>query len=559
MGSRTALSTKTSAAKLKLSQKETPTSQAQKRPLSQPLPTMSLVDRVLFLQSTIGNRQVQRLIKHGTVEAKLEVGQPGDEYEQEADRTADAIMEMPEPHGQRRTENQSGAPHGRIEPGLATHISAMRGNGQPLPGPVRAFFEPRLGYDFSQVRVHTGGSAAKISREINAQAFTLGNDIVFGTGQYAPGTTAGQRLLAHELTHVIQQRHAPPLKNSAGKPSAKISRYAPAHTVQRHLSINNAVTEFKTKLGNPQLVKRGQFYWSYELKSAVKNEYQSILNTSWNTDPNKATLQSDLDALAEKCYDPRGQKSSITRSRTKILRFLSSSGNASAPQIKKIIGRGHYRTKKRGTSLFRKLWNEYQKTLSLPNLKPYAQFDRLEGLSLFEYIACWSAAERVPKLFAAKGGYSVGTRGSRTKIGGIGLCKGVRRDNTAVGGYKKGDVVTYGSLGSTINKMKTALDDGHIIHARVLSGVYAGSKPACRAEHSINVIGYDGNKFVFWDPDASESSEFGGGFGFLHHNSAPNRLTTAQNDADLKVDSDGDHAGGQHRYQVLSVRTVDTP
>lgn len=77
--------------------------------------------------------------------------------------------------------------------------------GQPLDAGTRAFMEPRFGHDFSQVRVHTDARAAESARSVNALAYTVGRDVVFGTGQYAPGTGEGKRLLAHELTHVVQQ------------------------------------------------------------------------------------------------------------------------------------------------------------------------------------------------------------------------------------------------------------------------------------------------------------------------------------------------------------------
>ena len=80
--------------------------------------------------------------------------------------------------------------------------------GQDLPSDVRGFFEPRLGYDFRQVRVHTGDSAARAAHAIRARAFTVGEDIVFADRQFAPGTRDGRRLLGHELAHVVQQ-HRP--------------------------------------------------------------------------------------------------------------------------------------------------------------------------------------------------------------------------------------------------------------------------------------------------------------------------------------------------------------
>lgn len=74
-----------------------------------------------------------------------------------------------------------------------------------MPESVRNYFEPRLGVDFSHVRMHTDSSAAESARAVNALAYTVGQDIVFGAGQYAPRTTTGQKLLAHELTHIAQQ------------------------------------------------------------------------------------------------------------------------------------------------------------------------------------------------------------------------------------------------------------------------------------------------------------------------------------------------------------------
>jgi Domain of unknown function (DUF4157)/D-alanyl-D-alanine carboxypeptidase/Succinylglutamate desuccinylase / Aspartoacylase family len=79
------------------------------------------------------------------------------------------------------------------------------GGGRPLDSATRALVEPRFGYDFSQVRVHTDAQAAESARAVSALAYTVGNNVVFGAGQYAPGTAEGQRLLAHELTHVVQQ------------------------------------------------------------------------------------------------------------------------------------------------------------------------------------------------------------------------------------------------------------------------------------------------------------------------------------------------------------------
>lgn len=89
---------------------------------------------------------------------------------------------------------------------LEGQINSLKGGGQPLPEATRAFFEPRFGVDLSWVRVHTNPINSDTARSLNAQAYTICRDVVFGTGQYTPETNSGKRLLAHELTHVIQQK-----------------------------------------------------------------------------------------------------------------------------------------------------------------------------------------------------------------------------------------------------------------------------------------------------------------------------------------------------------------
>lgn len=113
--------------------------------------------------------------------------------------------EAPEEEEEPIQAKQAGGQTAHVGPGLQAQIDSMRGGGQPLPDSARNFFEPRFGHDFSGVRVHTGSQAAKASRAINARAFTIGKNVVFGEGQSTPGTTAGKKLLAHELAHVVQQ------------------------------------------------------------------------------------------------------------------------------------------------------------------------------------------------------------------------------------------------------------------------------------------------------------------------------------------------------------------
>jgi hypothetical protein len=98
--------------------------------------------------------------------------------------------------------------------------------GQPLEAEARAFMEPRFGYDFSQVRVHTDAKAAESARMINALAYTVGQDIVFDAGQYSLGINSGQKLVAHELAHVIQQRSEAQPGLVIGKASKECERQA---------------------------------------------------------------------------------------------------------------------------------------------------------------------------------------------------------------------------------------------------------------------------------------------------------------------------------------------
>ena len=179
------------------------------------------------LQQTTGNHAVQRMLKSGAIQASIRIGQPNDLYELEADRVADQVMRMPEPGVQRQCSSRNRCPlkdkeekKSRIQPkpGYASPERASvpdsfvtgSGTGQPLDPATRAFFEPRFGADFRDVRVHTGSMAAESAGGISARAYTYGTDIVFGKNQYTLGSPEGRRLLAHELTHVIQQGGAGP-------------------------------------------------------------------------------------------------------------------------------------------------------------------------------------------------------------------------------------------------------------------------------------------------------------------------------------------------------------
>jgi len=233
---------------------------------------------VLMLQRHYGNRAVQRLLASGSVQAKLTVGPAGDQYEKEADHVADQVMKMPAPSSaargqpsvqrqgeedapavqasplsnsitpllQRQAEEEDAPavqtkrqdPRAGFEAGSAieNQLQNQQGSGSPLPGETRSFMEERFAADFSGVRVHTGGEASQLNRQLSAQAFTHGQDIYLSDGKYNPSSSEGKRLLAHELTHTIQQT------GGVHRKAAVAVSTAPAGKIQRELWTRNQLT-----------------------------------------------------------------------------------------------------------------------------------------------------------------------------------------------------------------------------------------------------------------------------------------------------------------------------
>ena len=185
----------------------------------------------MFAPSTIRSLNQSQSENTGSpfFQPKLTINKPNDEYEKEADAMADKVMRMeqsfiqPKPlpvtsvqrkcahceeeekKAQRKeiNNNETSADHT-----LESYIGNLNGSGQSLSKEVRNFYEPRFGYDFSNVKVHADPVAAKSAQSINALAYTSGNNIVFNSGQYSPNTDNGKRLLGHELTHVVQQSYS---------------------------------------------------------------------------------------------------------------------------------------------------------------------------------------------------------------------------------------------------------------------------------------------------------------------------------------------------------------
>lgn len=158
------------------------------------------------------------------LQAKLVVGPAGDHLEQEADQVADQVLRMSAGEGPRITHYAAAPASAGLSQAADIVHRELRAPGQPIDADTRRYFEPRFHRDFGDVRVHTGPQAAESVRAINAVAYTVGRDVVFGAGRYAPASPAGRRLLAHELTHVVQQEGAVPgiQRQTEGLPASSL-------------------------------------------------------------------------------------------------------------------------------------------------------------------------------------------------------------------------------------------------------------------------------------------------------------------------------------------------
>src|SRR2546425_7571172 len=182
-----------------------------------PSPASATAEGVAPVQTAIGNRGVQDLLRRRQLQAKLRVGSTGDTFEEEAERVATQVSSSSAKCHCAGTcsscqEDKVGLVQRAARPGATSREASLPdqfvtrlGAGDPLASGARAEMEARFGRDFSAVRVHSDNQAAAVARSIGARAFTAGQEIAFDRGEYRPETPDGRRLLAHELTHVTQQ------------------------------------------------------------------------------------------------------------------------------------------------------------------------------------------------------------------------------------------------------------------------------------------------------------------------------------------------------------------
>jgi hypothetical protein len=189
-------------------------------------------DATFASTQTINLTKPQPVLQTFGVQPKLAIGAVDDPLEHEADRAADQVMRMADPElsiaaapqqlsrkcaacEEDKTQRLQTSPQGTGQrptseaPELVSE--ALRSPGRPLDPPTRALMESRLRHDFAEVRIHNDTQAWASARAIGALAYTVGNNVVFGECQYRPDSKIGMRLIAHELTHTIQQRSIAPL------------------------------------------------------------------------------------------------------------------------------------------------------------------------------------------------------------------------------------------------------------------------------------------------------------------------------------------------------------
>ena len=177
------------------------------------------------------------------LQTKLRISEPGDAYEQEADRVADQVLATPGNaevgKAPPRIQRFAAEPAGQADTVPASVDQALVGFGTPLEPALQQDMETRFAHDFSDVRIHSDPIAEQSARDVGANAYTVGQDVVFGEGRFAPGTNEGRRLLAHELTHVVQQSGAE--ESHAGRADEKTgSSPAPTRSAGGHVLARDA-------------------------------------------------------------------------------------------------------------------------------------------------------------------------------------------------------------------------------------------------------------------------------------------------------------------------------
>ena len=333
-------------------------------------------ENILYLQRTVGNRAVSQLLArhphpegspdHTTppmtspgmiIQPKLRVGPVGDAYEQEAERVSAMVMRQShtpakshntlpnrkdEPQHSRNialpnqgqktavgpivhrttTDSAAGLAGGTVDTGLEQSIRSGQGSGTPLSGKVRGKMEAGFGHSFDRVRVHADNKADTLSRSLNARAFTTGSDIFFRKGEYKPESNGGQKLIAHELTHVVQQGASSvqrtPHANDASMPATPrnvvgrqpltqdISRSS-SNTVQRYEDDDLEDTQFELPSVKKQI--EDKMFVRHEIDPTVTNidkgtewEFSTVSNPNLQASNDRSIVIQNIEEEPQEFY-----------------------------------------------------------------------------------------------------------------------------------------------------------------------------------------------------------------------------------------------------------------
>ena len=257
------------------------------------------------------------------------INQPGDVYEQEADLVAEQVLATPthtDASGAApRIQRFVGQSNGQMGAAPASIDRALASPGRPLERALRRDMEQRFGHDFSRVRVHSDMASEISARQVNAHAYTSGYDIVFGPGRFAPATPAGRRLLAHELTHVVQQT-----RDADGLQTNLIQRDGPQKAEDVTQEEKEALINFKNDWENnfshyDKLIKISGRSYDKDQKEGIRavktngNSISIILGKPYSTEADeqirwqwikKEVIDKNVttDKFEEVAYDPTHSK-----------------------------------------------------------------------------------------------------------------------------------------------------------------------------------------------------------------------------------------------------------
>jgi Putative peptidoglycan binding domain len=356
---------------------------------------------------------------------------------------------------------------------------------------------------------------------------------------------------------------------------------APVAASAGRVTITEAVTRFKTKMDvsnaspGENVHQKGQFFWMAQVAAAITAELQRMQG-----DPTATAFATK--ALVAATTIRQGKDAS------KLLVELSTmAAKSTSPEKPKMLAmlRPPQRTPNVTEAL---LWAALNKTDQVPSLAGLLSLPTLKMLRRWDEQSCGFHAHKIAERLHQKGGISTlnpkarafsahlatggavrdrRPMGTPTSAFGPGATAGVQTGSN----LQLGDVVRQAGVGGAVSKLIQALDDGQVIHARVLSGIGYGlggppPNPVAKPtpiptdppeEHSLLIIGSNGgDTFVFSDPDASVSHTPEAGFGELFHDPVDGRLSTAPAPGGMPVDEGGKHRRGDKRYQIISLDTI---